>query len=243
VDLQEGNGYSEKTRPTAKASKSYATKGTKDTKDTKESKKGTKSKKGEAEGEMEDETEDAAEDETEDEEPARPLPDSRPLTSISLGSVRPEGIVAVFDDYMLTSEFAFGGIKRVNILTGRISQVVPPYEFMERGALGLEYYDGHLLVAGGGLDPKLFVYNVETGTEVAACATRNETSFLNDVAIVGNYAYVTDSFNSVIMVVDVASALLLGVCKVQFIELPAELFQRQDEEYLASGTSQVTYST
>jgi hypothetical protein len=225
TDTDKAKAYFKKSLRSATGSMS---KQTKDTKSKKKSKKGTSISTSEGE-----------EPPTPMPPPPTPAPVPRPLTSISLGNVRPEGILAVYDDYMLTSEFGYGGIKKVNILTGEISQVVPSYGFTKRGSLGLEYYEGHVFVAGGGFDPKLFVYQVENGTQVAACAPESETSFLNDVAIVGNYAYVTNSINNTIMVVDVAKALL-GVCDVLSIETPAELFQSQDGEFLANGMSQVT---
>jgi hypothetical protein len=191
-------------------------------------------------------------------EPPMTLDDYHPLTSVSLGNIRPGGILAVHGNYMFTSEFAYGGIKSTNILTGEIAQVVPSvvpsHTLMERSALGMAYYEGAILVAGsqfdptgytfdeetgqeisGRFDPKLFFYKVETGEEIIACdPTGGAFRDLVDVTIVGIYAFVTDSKFNAIMVVDVEAALD-GDCVVSSITTDPDLFLSVNGESLASG--------
>ena len=155
-----------------------------------------------------------------------------PLETIPLGNKRPEGIAAGPGDYLFVSEVLFGGVQRVNVLTGERKQIVPSFGLYRRGALGLAYYNGTLVVAGGGetdapFSPpaSLYVYDAETGTELAQCAPSEDEGFvfLNDVTMIDSYAYVTDWYINKIMVVDVEAALD-GDCVVKYIETPAEYF-------------------
>lgn len=129
---------------------------------------------------------------------------------------------------MFVTEMLFGGVKKVNILTGEIVQVVPSYGFRERGAYGIAYYEDYLFVAGGGVpdgtSAMLYVYDAKTGEEVVACSPNGDAYLLNDVAIVGDYAYVTDSFYNKIMVMDVEVALEASCDGIFSIETPAEYF-------------------
>ena len=101
--------------------------------------------------------------------------------------------------------------------------------------------DANVLFVGGaglpfGVEPLLYVYDVETGDELAACSPQGDASFVSDVVIIGNYAYATDAQINSIMVVDVEAAIK-GECVVTSIEMPADLFKATvDGEFLASGT-------
>jgi len=151
-----------------------------------------------------------------------------PIQTISLGNKRPEGITQSPDgNSMFVTEMLYGGVKKVDILTGEIEQIVPSYGFLERGAYGILYHNDALFVAGGGVPDgtpvMLYLYDAETGEEIAACAPVGDAYLLNDVAILGNYAYVTDSYYNKLMVVDVEAALA-GSCDVFSIKLPSEYF-------------------
>lgn len=155
-------------------------------------------------------------------------PDTRPIELISLGNKRPEGIAKGPGDYMFVTEMLYGGVKKVNVLTGEVEQVVPSYGFLERGASGVTYYENALFVAGGGspigTPVMLYVYNAETGEEIASCApVGNEYHMLTDVTIVGDSVYVTDSRLNKLMVVNVKAAMD-GDCVVEYVETPAEYF-------------------
>ena len=170
--------------------------------------------------------------------------EAKPMETIDLGNKRPEGITRGPDeDYMFVTEMLYGGIKAVNVVTGEIQQVVPSYGFLERGAYGVIYHEGALFVAGGGIPDgtpvMMYVYDAATGEEIASCSPDGDGYYLlNDVAILGDYAYVTDSFYNKLMKVDVAAALE-GNCVVSSIETPAEYFLADPIESgpRANGTS------
>lgn len=154
-----------------------------------------------------------------------------PKETISLGNKRPEGLTRGPGNTIFVSEMLFGGIKEVNVITGEIKQVVPSFGFKERGAHGIIESGGKLFVAGGGgsdgTPPKFYVYDAVTGAEIAACDPEGDASLLNDIAIVGDYAYLTDSFYNKLMVVNIPKALE-GICDVFSIRTPEEYFLADD---------------
>jgi hypothetical protein len=163
---------------------------------------------------------------------AAPL--SAPMDKISLGNKRPFGITRGPDDTMYVTEMLHGGVKKVNVLTGMVEQVVPSYLFLERGARGIALEHEHLFVAGGGVPDgtplMVYVYDESSGTEVAACAPEGDDWYLlNDIAILGDFAYVTDSKYSKLFVLDVAAALK-GACKVFSIKTPSYYFLQDSME-------------
>jgi sugar lactone lactonase YvrE len=161
------------------------------------------------------------------------------MESIDLGNRRPEGITtAGREPYVYTSELTFGGIKKVNLETGEFEQIVEPFGYFVRAAVGIEYYKGAIFVAGAGpgagVPGLLYVYDSETGEDIAACAPMGNVGFINDVVVYKGKAYVTDSAVNSIMVVD-ADAALKGECIVSSIELPEELFVSLNGEFAANG--------
>jgi sugar lactone lactonase YvrE len=161
------------------------------------------------------------------------------MESISIGNRRPEGITSVGGEpYVYTSEIFYGGIKKVNLETGESEQIVEPFGYFVRGGFGMDYYKGAIFVAGGGpgagLPGLLYVYDSETGEDIAACAPTGNVGVLNDVIVYEGKAYVTDSAVNSIMVVD-ADAALKGECIVSSIELSEELFLSTTGEFLANG--------
>jgi hypothetical protein len=160
-----------------------------------------------------------------------PIKDT-PMETISLGNKRPEGITRGPGDTMFVSEMLYGGIKKVNVLTGEIEQVVPSYGYKERGAYGVIQHGDALFVAGGGIPDgtptKLYVYDADTGEEIVSCDPAWYAFLLNDVAILGKKAYVTDSYYNTLMVVDVAKALE-GKCDVSSLRTPGDIFKATDE--------------
>jgi hypothetical protein len=52
------------------------------------------------------------------------------------------------------TELLFGGILKVNISSGEMHHVVPSFDFFERPAGGLAYYQDTLIVAGLGPSKK-----------------------------------------------------------------------------------------
>jgi sugar lactone lactonase YvrE len=161
------------------------------------------------------------------------------MESIDLGNRRPEGIASAAEaPYVYTSELFFGGIKKVNLETGEFEQIVEPYGYFARGAVGLKYYKGAIFAAGAGpqlgVPGLLYVYDSETGEEIAACAPPGISLFINDLVVYKGKVYVTDSGVNTIFVVD-ADAALKGECIVSSIELPEELFLDTTGQFLANG--------
>jgi hypothetical protein len=148
-----------------------------------------------------------------------------PKDTIGLGNKRPIGIARGPDDTMYVTEMLYGGVKKVNILNGEVVQVVPPYGFRERGARGIVLEQDHLFVAGGGVPDgtplMMYVYDAYNGEEITSCAPPGSDDWylLNDIAIHGDYAYVTDPYYNKLLVMDVAAALK-GTCNVSSIKTP-----------------------
>lgn len=119
----------------------------------------------------------------------------------------------------------------MNVVTGEIKQAVPSYGFKERGAYGVLEHNGALFVAGGGVPDgtptNFYVYDAVTGAEIANCPAPGDAFLLNDVAIVGNRAFVTDSKFNKIMVVNIPMALK-GKCQVSTIKTPEQYFLADD---------------
>lgn len=59
------------------------------------------------------------------------------VSQVDLGSIRPEGITAGPGSIMFASEFFFGGIKAVDVVTGKVTQVVPSFGYNVRSSVGL----------------------------------------------------------------------------------------------------------
>lgn len=163
---------------------------------------------------------------------AQPSSDPQPMDEISLGNKRPKGITKGSDGYMYVTEMLYGGIKKVNVLTGDVEQLVSSGEYLARGAYGIVEHQDALFVAGGGVPNgtplMVYVYDTTSGEEIAACAPEDDGWYLlNDIAILGDYAYVTDSYYNKIMVLNVTAALN-GTCESFAIKTPSHLFVGND---------------
>lgn len=132
--------------------------------------------------------------------------------SFSLGNIRPEGITQGKESgEFFIANLAFGGVRRLDIATGRLATVVPDQPYWERGAVGLAYALGMLVVSGGGSvfgwPGSVTVYDAETGVELASCLPSGDPArLLNGVAVVNDTAYITDSQRSVLMRLDINGA-------------------------------------
>ena len=99
---------------------------------------------------------------------------------------QPEGIV-VRGKTAYVGSLVDGTVVTVDLLTGRSTRLVAPDG---DPAVGLELYGRYLLVAGGP-SGEIRVYDARTGREVAVRQTGG--GFINDIAVIGNTAYATDS--------------------------------------------------
>lgn len=109
---------------------------------------------------------------------------------------RPEGI-AISGRTFYVGSIPTGAIVRGDLRTGR-SRVLVPGATTGKAAIGIEVHGGRLYVAGGPTG-KAFVYDARTGAAVATHQlTTAASTFINDVAILNNAAWLTDSLNQVV---------------------------------------------
>lgn len=110
---------------------------------------------------------------------------------------QPEGIAAGTGTTFYVGSIPTGAIYRGDVLTGAGEILVPAQE--GRSAIGLKYdpRTGLLFVAGGPTG-MAFVYNGETGANVAEIILSTDPSFINDVVITNDAVYFTNSFAPVI---------------------------------------------
>jgi hypothetical protein len=158
---------------------------------------------------------------------------------------RPEGITEGPGSTVFVSQILSGQVLQMNVVTGERKIVVPTQT--NRQAWGLWYLSNSnsILVAGGGPsfgggEPELYQYDLATGTLLAACAplTLNPFgSFLNDVTVWNNIAYVTDSVNGKLMAVDLAASSSSN-CDVWEVDLPANFDPVVKDDFGANGIAQ-----
>lgn len=110
---------------------------------------------------------------------------------------QPEGIASGSGTTFYVGSIPTGAIYRGDVKTGTGAILVHAQE--GRSAIGLKYdpRTGLLFVAGGATG-MAFIYNGETGENVAEIQLSTEPSFINDVVITNDAVYFTDSFAPVI---------------------------------------------
>jgi sugar lactone lactonase YvrE len=110
---------------------------------------------------------------------------------------RPEGISIVGDVFYVGSipSFPTGAVYRGDLRTGEGAVLVPPHE--GRASIGLKVDRGRIFVAGGPTG-MAFVYDAETGADIASYQLASGSSFVNDVVVTKDAAWFTDSQNAVI---------------------------------------------
>lgn len=126
--------------------------------------------------------------------PIKPFPEVIPLPD----GFQPEGIAVGNGSIFYVGSLANGAIYRGDLRTGEGTTLFPGQD--GRVAVGLKFDSrtGLLFVAGGPTG-MAFIYNGETGTNVAAIQlTSSSTTFINDVVITNDAAYFTDSFRQML---------------------------------------------
>lgn len=125
--------------------------------------------------------------------PAQAFPD---VISLPDG-FQPEGIAVGKGHTFYVGSIPTGAVYRGDLRTGEGDVLVPPQE--GRAAIGLKYDErtGLLFVAGGPTG-YAFVYDGETGANVAEIQLTAPGSFINDVVITKDAAYFTDSGRAVL---------------------------------------------
>lgn len=131
---------------------------------------------------------------------ASPFPDVIPLPN----GFQPEGIAVGKGTTFYVGSIPTGAIYRGDLRTGEGAVLVPAQA--GRFSIGLKFDDrtGLLFVAGG---PGRFayIYNGETGANVAAIQLTTLPSFINDVVITNDAAYFTNSFQPILHKVPLAN--------------------------------------
>lgn len=110
---------------------------------------------------------------------------------------RPEGITAGRGSTFFVGSLADGSIYRGDFQTGEGEILVTPSE--ERVAVGLAYDQrSNLLFVAGQSSGELHVYDADTGDEAGTFQLTDggEGTFINDVIVTRNGAYLTNSFQS-----------------------------------------------
>jgi hypothetical protein len=107
---------------------------------------------------------------------------------------RPEGIAAGKHRTVYTGSIPTGRVLAVNTRTGALDEVVPARP--NHAAIGLKYdFHADRLFVSGGPTGKAFVYDEDTGDELAAfqLTAAGQQTFINDVVLTRRKAYFTDS--------------------------------------------------
>jgi sugar lactone lactonase YvrE len=115
--------------------------------------------------------------------------------------IAPEGIASGSGTEFFTGSLPTGAIYKGDLRTGEGEFINDPSEFdTPRQALGMKHDQrSDVLWVSGGSTGQVFVYDADTGdglAEIQLAAT--EETFINDVVITGDTAYLTDSFQPVI---------------------------------------------
>jgi len=132
--------------------------------------------------------------------PAQAFPDVIPLPN----GFQPEGIASGTGTTFYVGSIPTGAAYRGDLRTGEGEILVPAQA--GRAAIGLKYDErtGLLFVAGGPTG-YAYVYNGETGANVAEIQLTTGPSFINDVVVTRDAAYFTNSFQPVIYRVPLAN--------------------------------------
>lgn len=124
---------------------------------------------------------------------AAPFPEVIPLPD----GFQPEGIASGNGTAFFVGSIPTGAVYRGDLRTGEGKVLVPAQA--GRNAIGLKFdaRTGLLFVAGGP-SGYAFIYDGETGANIAAIQLTTMMSFINDVVVTRDAAYFTNSFQPVL---------------------------------------------
>lgn len=143
---------------------------------------------------------------------------------------QPEGI-AIDGSHFFTGSISTGAVYRGDVRSEEGSVLVPGRE--GRAAIGLKVDDGRVFVAGGPTG-QAYVYDANTGAELATYRLTNEETFVNDVVVTPRAAWFTDSFNQVLYKVPLTEdGGLSGQSAVRTVPLTGDL--QYQEGFNANG--------
>jgi sugar lactone lactonase YvrE len=122
---------------------------------------------------------------------AQSFPDVIPLPN----GFRPEGIASGTGTTFYVGSIPTGAVYRGDLRTGEGAVLVPAQA--GRSSIGLKYdaRTGLLFVAGG-MTGNAYIYDGQTGANVAEIQLTTLPSFINDVVVTKDAAYFTNSFQS-----------------------------------------------
>ena len=132
---------------------------------------------------------------------------------------RPEGIASGKGRSVYVGSIPTGRVLEIDVKTGRSQEAVPARD--GHAAIGLKYdRRGDRLFVSGGPTGKAFVYDEDTGKELAAFRlTAPPLTFINDVVLTRRTAYFTDSEQPVIYAV---ARNLSGVRTIELDKFPLD---------------------
>jgi sugar lactone lactonase YvrE len=120
---------------------------------------------------------------------AKSFPDVIPLPN----GFQPEGIAIGTGTTFYVGSIPTGAVYRGDLRTGEGEVLIPAQA--GRSAIGLKYHDrSGLLFVAGGPTGYAYVYDGDTGANVAAIQLTTLPSFINDVVVTRDAAYFTNSF-------------------------------------------------
>lgn len=124
---------------------------------------------------------------------AAQFPESIPLPN----GFQPEGIASGSGTIFYVGSIPTGAIYQGDFRTGEGEILIPAHE--GRSAIGLKFDPrSGLLFVSGGATGYAYIYDAETGADVAQIQLSTLPSFINDVVITRDAAYFTNSFQPVI---------------------------------------------
>jgi sugar lactone lactonase YvrE len=124
---------------------------------------------------------------------AAPLPESIPLPN----GFQPEGIASGPGTTFYVGSIPTGAVYQGDFQTGEGEILVPAQD--GRSAIGLKYdRRSNLLFVAGGATGYAYVYDADSGANVAEIQLSTLPSFINDVVIARDAAYFTNSFQPII---------------------------------------------
>src|SRR5918999_5368837 len=123
--------------------------------------------------------------------PAAPAGEQAQRTIALPDEFRPEGIASGPKDSFYVGSIPQGSVYRGSYRTGEGEVLVPPHPGRNHIGLKVDSRNDLLFVAGGG-SKGIYVYDSETGDDVAAFSIP-DAGFINDVVLTRKAAYFTDS--------------------------------------------------
>jgi sugar lactone lactonase YvrE len=121
---------------------------------------------------------------------------------------RPEGIAIGPQHTFYVGSIPTGAVVRGDLRTGDQSILVPPQQ--DRAAIGVAVDNRDRLFVAGGPTGHGFVYDANTGENIADYKFTDPPTFVNDVVVTRTAAWFTDSVNPVLYKIPIAPDGTLG---------------------------------